>query len=170
MIARRTPLPRPTKPIARKAAKPKRRLAVCPVARCKRYPYRRDRCDNLCVVHLRKRLDDAARRRCLADWGWFCVAEGYARKSCSPDSGTPSIQWAHIVRRGRGLTRRLTENARPLCAVHHSLFTHAPEAWTLFVDDLIGVEAHRELMRRSLADGQIDMEDEWNLMQVVTSK
>lgn len=157
MIARRTP-------IRRKRPTKRRRLVGCPFQRCTRSPYRRGRADNLCRVHLTRALDQRARLRCLAEYGLFCTAEGYANKSCSSDAGTPSVQWAHIVRRGRGITRRIPGNALPLCQTHHTLFTHAPEAWTLFVDGIIGVEAHRELMRRSLADEQLDLAAEWDAL------
>jgi predicted restriction endonuclease len=155
MIARRTPLKRkrPTK---------RRRLAGCPVQRCTRPPYRRDHCANLCRHHLVLALDGIARSRCLERYGHVCAARGYRGLPCTADSGTASVQWAHIIRRGRGLVRRLDGNARPLCQRHHTFFTRNPEAWTLFVDELIGVDAHRELMRRSLADEQLDLEAEWD--------
>ena len=153
-------------PLKRKSTSKRRRLAGCPVKRCTRSPYRRDRCDNLCRVHLTAALDGLARSRCFQRYGHVCVARGYRGKPCSADSGTPSVQWAHIVRRGRGLTRRLDGNARPLCAVHHAYFTHNPEDWTLFVDELIGVDEHRELMRRSLADEQLDLQAEWDAQRV----
>ncbi len=161
-IPRRTPLART--PLRRKAAKKRRRLAGCPVKRCQRSPYRRDRCDNLCRVHLTRALDGMARARCLARYGHVCAARGYRELPCTADSGTASVQWAHIVRRGRGLTRRLDGNARPLCGRHHTYFTRNPEAWTLFVDQLIGVDAHRDLMVRSLADDQLDLEAEWDAL------
>jgi hypothetical protein len=59
----------------------------------------------------------------------------------------------------------MESNARPLCTRHHTYFTNNPEAWLLFVDDLIGVDAHRDLMRRSLADEQVDLEAEWNALR-----
>lgn len=164
-IQRKSPLPK-----KRKTAR--RRLAGCPVLRCKRSPYRRGSCDNLCSVHLRRALDKKARAKCLENYGTGCQADLTHTQglqlvnifgiSCSADTYTPSIQWAHIVRRGRGITRWMEGNALPLCAAHHSWFTRNPEAWTVFVDDLIGVDAHRHLMRRSLADEKVDLEVVWN--------
>lgn len=165
-MIRKTPLTRSTKPIPKRRATKRRRLAGCPVLRCKRSPYRRDNADNLCVVHLKQRLDKLARAKCLDNFGPACQAGGYIGNAveggpCSSDNLTPSVQWAHIVRRGRGHTRWLEGNALPLCAAHHTFFTRRPESWTVFVDDMIGVEKHRDLMRESLKDEKVDLVEWW---------
>jgi hypothetical protein len=71
------------------------------------------------------------------------------------------LQWAHIIRRGRLLTRWRADNALLLCAAHHVFYTYSPEAWILFVDTILGVGVHRALMQDSLAEREVDLVDEW---------
>ena len=87
---------------------------------------------DLCRTHATRLADESFARHIRRFGRCALMAPASDSRWRGPCSGP--LQCAHIISRRYRVTRWAPENALPLCAGHHTYYTHHPLEWEAFIE------------------------------------
>lgn len=123
------------------------RGATCSRARCKRSP----QVAGMCKTHATETADKLFSLLIRSEGS--CAAAGDDGVACNGN-----LQCAHGFSRRYRNTRWDERNAFPLCAAHHTFYTHRPIEWELWMKNRIGQNLYMILQATALKTTPPDLE------------